>query len=159
MNATRTTISGLTQWARRRGKPIALVNERKRAIGMFLANSRSSGLDAQGRLIVEPDPADAMSREHLEDADNRRFVETILRELTGAATTYRLAETGKPAPRAARAAATAAASAATPAAPVLDDTPAEEEAEPEPARSPFEIAASNPTIQKALELFDGEITP
>jgi len=148
-------------------RAIAIVMDRKKAIGFFLAGSRAVGFDAGGRLMVAPDPSDPMSREHLEDADNRRFVEEILRELSGGPLRYIVDEgtvpPAKPVKPAAKAAAAAPAPATkpgstTPAAKPESSSGAPKSAEGEPARSPYEIAADNPVIQKALELFDGEIT-
>jgi DNA polymerase-3 subunit gamma/tau len=112
-------------------KAVAAVGQKKRSLGAFLAGSRATAFDAAGRLVIEPDPVDPMSREHLEDGDNRRIVEPVLREIAGRPVGYVVA--------------------AAPAA-VANAAPAEA------MRSPFDIAAEHPIVQKALDLFDGEIT-
>ncbi|MDZ4806377.1 MAG: DNA polymerase III subunit gamma/tau [Candidatus Eisenbacteria bacterium] len=138
-------------------RAVGVVMERRKAIGFFLAGSQASGFDAGGKLIVAPDSGDPMSREHLEDPDNRRYVEEVLRELSGAAIKYRVEEARGPSSKAVKPAAkvpapvTPESIGSRPPSPAPDESSAAVEA---PATSPMD----HPIIQKALELFDGEIT-
>ncbi|HEX7879189.1 MAG TPA: hypothetical protein VF720_07245, partial [Candidatus Eisenbacteria bacterium] len=118
-------------------KTIAAVGAKKRSLGAFLAGSRAVGIDPNGRLVIEPAANDPMSREHLEDGDNRRFIEQVLREITGQPVGYLVNAPARPASG--------------------GDTGSGGAPESAP-RSPFELAADHPIVQKALDLFDGEIT-
>lgn len=153
---------------------VAEVSARKKALGIFLTGSRGVGYSSDGRLLVAVPADSTMCRDHLESDSDRRFIEGVIRDLTGQALRYGLAEGGAsveaaPAPTAASAPAGApAAPAATrrPAAKAKGgarETAAGEPAAPPPAtkeqKNPYEIAADTPAIKKALDLFDGEIIP
>jgi DNA polymerase III gamma/tau subunit len=156
---------------------VAVAMDRKKAVGSFLIGSRGVDIDADGRIVVEVDAEHEFSRAHLEESGTRRFLDEVLKELAGRPLGYTTRAAAAGAKRPAKSKRPSAATAAppmdaeTPATPESGAREAEaaavpaEPADDEPAspdrpqKPPYQIAAEQPIIQKALELFDGEIAP
>ncbi len=112
---------------------VASIKKKRMSIGAFLIGSRADGLDGEGRLRVIVDAEHSFFKSNLEDADNRRFIEGVMREVFGRPLKYDI---------------------------VVGGAAGEEPPQPKPkARSAFEIAETDPGVRRVLELFDGEIAP
>jgi DNA polymerase-3 subunit gamma/tau len=144
---------------------VAEVKKRRMAVGAFLMGSRAGGFDEEGRLIVQLDAGHPFHKTHLEEDENRRFIEGVIREVFGRSVKYRVIVGGggpAAAPRADAAVAPPVDDAPIPpgedvsAAGTPGDAPA---AGPRARKSAMEIAQTDPAVQRVIDLFDGEVTP
>jgi hypothetical protein len=148
------------------------------ALGAFLIGSRCRAVDAEGRLVIEVDAEHAFFKANLESADNRRFIEGVIREVFGRTYHYVVSVGGgergreevripEPAARStsreggAEEALDSERAVPRRAPSTLEAGPAPRPAggsEPVSGKSPLEIAGTDENVQRIMELFDGEIT-